>query len=136
MRWTDWNLPAGLPKTDLCLYASPLFGDRVSELTGWSFEEPADDWLLQLSSELLKREISLTTLGRARRVTERRFFKPAAFKTFRAGVYDCGADLPDAGKADQDNPVPISEVVSWESEFRFFLLDVIARASRPSFSSF
>lgn len=123
MRWADWNPPAGLPNTDLCLYASPLFAARVSELTGWTFEEPADDWLLRLPPELLKRDISLTNLRQARRSTGRRFFKPAAFKTFQAGVYNSGEELPDSDKADQDNPVLTSEVVTWKSEFRFFLLD-------------
>ena len=133
VRWADWNRPAGLPETDLCLYASPLFAARVSELTGWTFEEPPDDWLLRLPPELLKRDMNLTTLGRARGVTERRFFKPAAFKTFQAGVYESGEGLPDADKADQDNPVLISEVVTWKSEFRFFLLDGEARTGSVYF---
>ena len=123
VRWNSWQKPPGLPENDLCLYASPLFAERVSQLTEVQFHEPPDDWLTRLPKELLRRKIVLTTLAQAREHRERAFFKPAAFKTFPAGVYTSGAELPDSQQVDQDTPVLISEVVHWESEFRFFLLD-------------
>lgn len=123
VRWSSWHKPPGLPEHDLCLYASPLFGERVSQLTGLQLAEPPDDWLTHLPEELLKRTVTLTTLEQARQREERLFYKPAAFKTFPAGVYQSGRELPGPEQADGDNPVLLSDVVHWESEFRFFLLD-------------
>ena len=123
VRWADWRVPEGLPETDLVLYAAPLFAERVSQLLPIDFPEPDDRWLTKLDASLLNRKVEATTLAEARQIRERSFFKPASFKTFRAGVYESGAELPEEDKADGDNPVLVSEVVVWESEFRFFMLD-------------
>ena len=131
VRWSSWQLPPGLKGRDACLYASPLFAERVSQLLGLKFTEPPDDWLLSLPRSLLHREIMSTTLREARSHEKRAFFKPAAFKTFTAGVYASGGQLPDESKADQETPVLISEVVHWESEFRFFILDGKAVTGSP-----
>jgi hypothetical protein len=48
------------------------------------------------------------------------FVKPPNDKSFPARVYT-GAELPDG--YDEDSPVLIAEVVTWEKEFRCFVLD-------------
>lgn len=123
VRWANWRVPVGLPDRDLLLYAAPLFAERVSQLLPIDFPEPDDRWLTKLDPSLLNRRVEATTLAQARQIKERSFFKPASFKTFKAGVYQSGAELPDEDKADGDNPVLVSEVVVWESEFRFFMLN-------------
>lgn len=122
-RWTSWQAPPNLPKEGLVLYASPLFAERVSQLLGLTFLEPPDDWLTHLPIELLHRDVRFSTLAEAREIDRRMFFKPAAFKTFPAAVYSSGQELPGEDRADGNNRVLVSEVVHWESEFRFFLLD-------------
>lgn len=124
VRWPNWQLPPGVdPKAHACLYASPLFAERVSQLTWLEFPEPANDWLPNLSLELVQRQIQATTLSQAREMRKRAFYKPASFKVFKAGVYSCGSELPNESEADGSTQVLISEVVHWESEFRFFILD-------------
>lgn len=123
LRWPGWHLPPGIPDRGAFLYASPLFAERVSELTGLTFSEPDDSWLPRLPSELVRRTIRLTTLEQARGLRQRSFVKPAAFKVFRAGIYDSGVDLPGESEVDGSTPVLLSEVVAWNSEFRFFMLD-------------
>lgn len=123
VRWSNWQRPVGLETSDACLYSSPLFAARVAQLTGLSFPEPPDDWLANLPLDLVQRKIESTSLGLARECTKRAFYKPAAFKTFKAAVYESGAELPTESDADGTTPVLISEIVHWESEFRFFLLD-------------
>ena len=134
VRWSNWSPPAGLDQTQkLLLYASPLFAERVSQLLNLEFPEPPDDWLVHLPQELLLREIHFSTLGEARQKNKRSFFKPAALKTFVAGVYENGEALPGPDVADLDQPVLISEVVKWVSEFRFFLRDGEALAGSVYF---
>jgi hypothetical protein len=67
-----------------------------------------------------RRKISLTTLGQARRNDHDAFVKPPNDKSFPAGVYR-GAELPE--EYPEDMPVLVSEVVTWEKEFRCFILD-------------
>jgi hypothetical protein len=124
VRWSNWQLPSGLDTTgESCLYASPLFAERVSQLTGLKFSEPPDDWLTSLPADLVKRRIRAITLAEARQESERAFYKPASFKVFKAAVYSSGEELPNETDADGSTPVLVSEIVHWESEFRFFLLN-------------
>jgi len=66
------------------------------------------------------RQISLTTLGQARLSDHDAFVKPPNDKSFPAGVYR-GTELPE--EYPEEMPVLVSEVVTWEKEFRCFILD-------------
>jgi len=66
------------------------------------------------------------TLGEARHLPERAFYKPSDDKCFQAKVYDSGAQLPqagDRGALPPEVPVLVSEIVQWDLEFRSFLLE-------------
>jgi hypothetical protein len=53
-------------------------------------------------------------------LTEPAFIKPPNDKSFPARI-DTGSDLP--GEYEDDSPVLVAAAVSWEKEFRCFVLD-------------
>ncbi len=120
-RLNRWNVPPHLQQVDEpVLHVDALFGPVVAEQLGLRLLEPSDDWLPALPAEYRKRAIALTTLDEARHTASPAFVKPPGDKSFQAGVYT-GAELPP--DFDGDSPVLTAEIVSWESEFRCFVLD-------------
>ncbi|MEE1753202.1 ATP-grasp domain-containing protein [Streptomyces sp. SP18CS02] len=110
-------------------YGGPAFAAGVVEELSVALLEPEDDWLAALPSEFTRRRVSATTLGEARRVMRPVFVKPPSDKSFPAAVYSDGGRLPSAPGLPADTPVLISEVVTWEAEFRLFVLDGEVRAA-------
>ena len=102
------------------LYGEALFGPWLAEQLGLSLLNPPEDWLVRLPMDYKHRHIALTTLGQARGLEREAFVKPPNDKSFPAGVHR-GVDLP-TEYAD-DMPVLVSDVVTWEKEFRCFILD-------------
>ncbi|MFD9123458.1 ATP-grasp domain-containing protein [Kitasatospora sp. NPDC059571] len=110
-------------------YGGPLAGARLAGRLGFALLEPVDDWLAELPEEFTGRDIRSATVADARALDEPTFVKPPRDKTFPAGVYADGSRLP-AG-LDPATPVLLSEVVTFEAEYRLFLLDGrIATAGR------
>ena len=104
------------------LYGEALFGPSLAEQLGLSLLNPPEDWLVRLPMDYRHRHIELSTLGRAKLLQDEAFVKPPNDKSFPAGVYR-GADLPTEYAEAKDMPVLVSEVVTWEKEFRRFILD-------------
>ncbi len=120
-RLSTWRVPDDLLATpDPVLYLEGLFGPTLAESFGLRLMEPPVDWLPRLPEEYRKRSVALTTLREARSLTEPTFVKPPNDKSFPARVYT-GADMPEG--YDEESPVLIAEVVTWEKEFRCFVLD-------------
>jgi hypothetical protein len=120
-RLSGWRVPEHLKaKSDLVLYVEALFGPAVAEQLGLRLVDPPEDWLVRLPMKYKLRNIHLTTLGQARLSEEARFIKPPNDKSFPAAVY-VGSSLPN--EFDDDMVVLISDVVSWKTEFRCFVLD-------------
>jgi hypothetical protein len=120
-RLASWRIPEQFRQLpDPVLYCEALFGPTLAEQLGLKLIDPPEDWLVRLPMPHKLREISLTTLGQARQSTHAAFVKPPNDKSFPAGVY-VGADLPT--EFPDDMPVLVSEVVTWEKEFRCFILD-------------
>lgn len=120
-RLTSWRIPESFRQLpEPVLYCEALFGPTLAEQLGLRLIDPPEDWLVRLPMPHKLREISLTTLGQARQSTHAAFVKPPNDKSFPAGVY-VGADLPT--EFPDDMPVLVSEVVTWEKEFRCFILD-------------
>ncbi|MEN9361846.1 MAG: hypothetical protein RL095_3381 [Verrucomicrobiota bacterium] len=99
-----------------------MFGPLIAKELGVTLLDPPLDWLPQLPVEYRQREIRLTTLGEARQALTDgpAFIKPPNDKSFQAQVYSAEtlpSDFPDL------SPVLLSEIVSWQVEFRCFLLD-------------
>ena len=120
-RLTGWRVPESLQTLpDSILYGEALFGPSLAEQLGLVLLSPPDDWLVRLPFEHKLRRIELTTLEAARSNPDAAFVKPPSDKSFPADVYhgpELPADYPD------DMPVLVSDVVTWEKEFRCFVLD-------------
>jgi hypothetical protein len=120
-RLTGWRVTEDLLQApEPVLYLEALIAPMVAEQFGLKLLEPPVDWLPRLPEEFRKREISLMSLATARELREPSFIKPPNDKSFPAAVYS-GSELPQG--YDEDSPVLVAEVVSWELEFRCFVLN-------------
>src|SRR5262245_34082461 len=117
-----WQVPS-LPTTDVVVYGEPLFAQHVAQTLGLRLIEPPLDWLPRLSARWRGRDVRLTTLADARKVTDRAFIKPADEKCFDARVYSSGTELPAPGPLPEDLPVRVQQVVEWTIESRCFVLE-------------
>jgi ATP-grasp domain, R2K clade family 2 len=125
-RLASWRVPEDLRSvSEPVLYLEAMFGPTLAEQFGLRLLEPSVDWLPRLPDQYRKRWVYLTTLREARLLAEPAFVKPPNDKSFPAKVY-LGSELPDG--YDDDSPVLVAEVVTWEKEFRCFVLDRQPRA--------
>jgi len=120
VRVHGWRVPA-IEAQDLAVYGEPLFAHHVAQTLGLKLQEPSLDWLPKLSAKWRGRDVRLTTLAEARKISTRSFIKPADEKCFGAKVYSNGAELPTPGPLPEDLAVLVQEVVEWKSEFRCFV---------------
>ena len=106
---------------DIVIYVEALFAPEIARRLNRQLLDPAEDWLARLPMSLTHREIRLTTLGDARRITKPTFVKPPNDKSFLAQVFHSGADL----STDFDDGIAVltSTPVQFESEYRCFCLD-------------
>lgn len=117
-----WRLPEHLAgHAGAHLYAGPLFADAVGAELGVGLLEPDQDWLARLPREATRREIVFTTLAQARTLDRPAFVKPPDDKSFPAGVYASGADLPGPDVLEDGAAVLVSDVVTFQVEFRLFV---------------
>lgn len=122
-RLQNWRTPTAFKNHSVVVYGEPLFGNAIAETLSLVLLEPSLSWLADLPTVYRQREVRFTTLREARLITEPAFIKPAYDKVFLAQVYESGAQLPTAERISDSTPVIISEPVSWEVEFRCFILD-------------
>lgn len=125
VRLARWRVPEWVRSHELVFYGEPLLAEVIGEQSlPYVLLSPSPEWLAELPQVYAGREIHHTTLAEARRHRDRAFFKPAdLLKSFRAGVYVSGADLPDAETQPDGLPVLVQEPVSWELELRCFVLE-------------
>jgi hypothetical protein len=122
-RLQNWQVPERLQQQEIVLYGEPLFASLVTEKLGLQLIAPEPNWLTTLPYFYVQREIIFSTLEEARNYQKRAFIKPAIDKCFPAKVYDSGKQLPKLDVLEGSTPVLISELVSWEVEFRCFVCD-------------
>jgi len=122
VRLHNWQVSA-LEGTDLAIYGEPLFAHHVAQTLGRKLEEPPLDFLPKLPAKWRGRDVRLSTLAEARKISTRAFIKPADEKCFDAKIYWSGAELPPLGVLPGDLPVLVQAVVQWDLEFRCFCLD-------------
>jgi hypothetical protein len=131
-RLSSWHIPPLLKDEDISLYGEPLFAMHAAAELELALLETPYDWLARQPSEYLHRQIRNTTLADARRTLHtRHFVKPAMEKFLKAAVHDSAATLPGPDAASGNVPVLIAETVTWEIEFRAFILDRRAVALSP-----
>jgi hypothetical protein len=128
MGWTverlqSWRPPVRLSDHDVVPYGEPLFAAVVADSLQLALIEPPLSWMAEIPVDLRQREIQFTDLNAARAHNHPSFIKPADDKCFPARIYTTGIELPPSDILGGATPVLISEPVSWESEFRCFVLE-------------
>ena len=120
-RLTTWRVTdEDRAAPDPVFHLDALMAPMQAAAFGYRLLEPAEDFLPRLPAEYRHREVRLTTLGIARSLPEPRFVKPPNDKSFPARVYSRD-DMPN--EFTDAVPVLVSEVVTWEMEFRCFVLN-------------
>ena len=122
-RLHGWQVPDSLRGRDVALYGEAFFVQFVAERLGRIPVSPSLDWLPHVPPPYLRREVGFATLAQARATPGCRFWKPADDKLFPARVYADGSELPGPEELPDETPVLWSEPVTWELEYRCFVLD-------------
>lgn len=122
-RLRSWRPPAHFSGRDVVPYGEPLFAAVVADSLQLALIEPRLSWVAEIPFEFSQREIRFANLATARTLDRRSFIKPADDKCFAAKVYNSGGELPSHDVLVGSIPVLISEPVSWEIEFRCFVLE-------------
>ncbi|WP_457032954.1 ATP-grasp domain-containing protein [Kitasatospora sp. P5_F3] len=123
---TGWRAPQDVPPL-VHLYGGPLYADAVGRELGVAALEELPGWLAELPRELTRRSVELLPLVEARALRRRAFCKPPSDKLFAAQVYQDGSGLPGPDALPDDQPVLVSEVVTFRREYRLFVLDGAVR---------
>jgi hypothetical protein len=111
------------------VYAETLVAHAIAARMGGALEDVADDWLAGCPEWALGRSVRAMTLGEARGLEGEWFIKPASEKWFQAGVFEGGGALPRVEGLEEGDPVLVSGVVRFASEFRCFVRDGEVRAA-------
>lgn len=122
-RLRTWRPPNEFVGRDVVPYGEPLFAAVVADALQLALIEPQLSWVAELPFDLRRREIQFTDLAAARAIDHPAFIKPADDKCFQARVYAMGSELPEIESLGARSPVLVSDPVSWESEFRCFVLE-------------
>ena len=123
-RIQGWRVSEGLPKQEgLVLYGEPLFAAVVADQLNVALIEPPFQWTAELPQVYRRRDVAFSTLAMARLLSTPQFIKPADDKCFPAKVYESGSLLPSSDVLPDSTPVLIAEPVSWEVEYRCFVLE-------------
>ena len=118
-----WDPPA-LDVTRVRVYGSTSFVLVLQEKLGFKLCTPADDLILSLPPEALKRRIQKQRLQEAEHFRYPLFVKPVVPKLFAAHVYANLVELRrECNGLDSDTTVFTSNVVSFVAEARTFILD-------------
>jgi hypothetical protein len=118
----SWRLDEELIKSGVvgCPYGSQTFCEVIAQQMGWTLKGNAFDWLAKIPFKYVKRKIHFMTLGEAKKITVRKFIKPADDKCFDAKVYEPGTFHPHEIITD-DSPVLVSDPTHFDMEFRTFV---------------
>ena len=119
---SGWRLDEELTKSGMkgVPYGSQTFCEVIAQQMGWTLKQNSFDWLSKVHPYYLKRKVEFMTLGEAKKITERKFIKPADDKCFDAKVYEPGTFKPHELIQD-DYPVLVSEPVEFDLEYRTFV---------------
>lgn len=119
---SGWRLDEELTKSGKrgVPYGSQTFCEVIAQQMGWTLKQNSFDWLAKIHKYFLKRKVEFMTLGEAKKITERKFIKPADDKCFEAKVYEAGTfKAPEV--VPDDYPVLVSDPVEFDLEYRTFV---------------
>lgn len=119
---SGWRLDEELTKSGVIgvPYGSQTFCEVIAQQMGWKLKQNSFDWLAKVHPYYLKRKVDFMTLGEAKKITERKFIKPADDKCFDAKIYEPGEFKPHELIQD-DYPVLVSDPVEFDLEYRTFV---------------
>jgi hypothetical protein len=117
-----WRLPEDLKGKEGAVYGELYFCEVVAQQMNWTLRSNSLGWLARLPNKYTKRNIEFMTLAEARKITEKKFIKPADDKVFPSQVYDNGDALPKQDYLDSV-PVLVADKVKFLSEYRCFIKD-------------
>ncbi|MGW2838471.1 ATP-grasp domain-containing protein [Streptomyces sp. NPDC001493] len=113
------------------LHAGPGFADAVAPALGIAPLEAPADWLARLPVAFTRREIRAMPIREAYGLRRPVFVKSPNDKSIPALVYTDGSRLPGPDAVEPETPVLVSEVLSYVSEYRLYVLDgAVHTASR------
>ncbi|UNO43644.1 ATP-grasp domain-containing protein [Streptomyces sp. MST-110588] len=116
-----FEVPRGLRATHL--HAGPSFADAVAPALGIAPLEAPADWLAKLPHDLVRREIRTMPIRDAYALRRPVFVKSPNDKSIAARVYADGSRLPGPDAVDPDTLVLAADVVTFDVEYRLYLLD-------------
>jgi hypothetical protein len=114
---------------EIVVYAEAFYAPLIERALHLRLLDVEEDWLVHLPPLFRRREIRMLELRDAVAIREPAFIKPPNDKSFKARVYQSGAELPT--EYDQEMYVLVAEPVQWENEYRCFLLDRKVKAISP-----
>jgi len=114
-----WDPPA-VDRERVRVYGNDTFVLVLAEKLRLSLLSPDDRILATALPELMQREVGVRRLGD---VSLPAFVKPVTPKLFRAGVYDRASLAKETVGLSDDEEVIVSEIVSFATEARAFILD-------------
>jgi hypothetical protein len=119
---SGWRLDEELTKSGVkgVPYGSQTFCEVIAQQMNWNLKANSFDWLAKIHPWYLKRKVDFMTLGEAKKITERKFIKPADDKCFDAKVYEPGTFKPHE-LIDDSYPVLVSDPVEFDLEYRTFV---------------
>lgn len=116
--------PPQYDRNSVRLYGNDTFCLVLAQKLGLSLLSPADDLLIRLPYNLVKRELRVVPLSEAESIPFPYFVKPIIPKQFRAAKYQSATDLLNECKGlDGDALLLTSEIVEFECEVRAFILN-------------
>lgn len=113
---------------ELAIYGEPLFCRLMAAQIGRVLLEPPHDWLIGLPISITHRKIQYIKYCELSDLKLPLSIKPPDDKIFPASIYDDCSKLLQREDIDKDQPILVSDVVSFEKEFRIHLLDGIAKS--------
>lgn len=100
-------------------YGSQTFCEIIAQQMNWTLKANSFDWLAKLPKEHVSRQIDFMTLAEAKKLTQKKFIKPADDKCFDAKVYEPGEFDPPS-VIPEDYPTLVSDIVTFDLEYRCF----------------
>ena len=118
-----WEPPPYDPRL-VRLYGNDTFCLVLAQKLGLTLVSPADDLLLMLPEQFVKRKLQIVALATAADIPYTYFVKPLVPKQFKAAVYDSAVALTaECQGLDTDTLLLTSEVVTLQAEVRAFVLN-------------
>jgi hypothetical protein len=117
-----WRLPEHLTTSGVkgVPYGSQIFCEVIAQQMNWVLKQNSFDWLAKIPRAFTKRQVDFMTLDEARKITERKFIKPADDKCFDAKIYEPREFQPHES-IPKEYPVLVSDIVKWNMEYRTFV---------------